>query len=147
MTSNELFASHFEEEMDIDESNNDQVNDYISDSNSESSAGDELDYELQSDEESDLDIVFDNGNIDYTVPDIKSNPPSWTDQVQQITVPQFKFKGGPTLPGDFDVNTTRPIDYFKLFFTDSIIEHIVKCTNAYARIEIEKKTQNETELC
>ena len=79
--------------MDIDAPNDDQVNDCISDSNSESSQGD---YELKSDEEFDFDIVVDNGNIDYTVLDIKSNPPSWTDQVEHITVPQFKFKGGPT---------------------------------------------------
>ena len=78
--------------MDIDAPNHDQVNDCISDSNSESSAGDELDYELESDEESNLDIIFDNGNIDYTVPDIKSNPPSWTDQVEHITVPSSNSK-------------------------------------------------------
>ena len=35
-------------------------------------------------------------------------------------------------------NTTCPIDYFKLFFTDGLIEHIVKCTNDYARIAIKK---------
>ena len=59
--------------------------------------------------------------------------------MQTITVPPFKFSGGPKLPHDFNVDTTRPIDYFKTFFTDSIIEHIVKCTNDYARIEIHKK--------
>ena len=51
--------------------------------------------------------------------------------------------GGPRLPPDFNVNTTCPIDYFKLFFTDPIIEHIVKCTNDYVRIEINKKRRTK----
>ena len=31
----------------------------------------------------------------------------------------------------------------KSFFTDSLIEHIVKCTNDYARIEINKKRRTK----
>ena len=63
--------------------------------------------------------------------------------MQTITVPPFKFSRGPRLPHDFNVNTTHPIDYFKLFFMDSIIEHIVKCTNYYAHIEINKKCRTK----
>ena len=102
-------------------------------------------YELQLNEESDLDLdsVPKNGNIDFTVPDIKSDPPSWTEHVQSITVPPFKFMGAPRLPPDFNVNTTRPIDYFKLFFTDALILHIVKCTNDYVLIEINKKCRTK----
>ena len=44
---------------------------------------------------------------------------------------------------NFDQNTTHPIDYFKLFFTDSIIDHIVKCTNDYAHIAINKKCRTK----
>ena len=60
--------------MDLHAPLEDEANDYVSDSNSESS---ESDYELQSNEESDLDLdsVPKNGNIDFTVPDIKSDPP------------------------------------------------------------------------
>ena len=119
--------------MDFPAPTDDDANDYVSDSNSESS---ESDYDLYSNEDSDFDSDTENGTIDFTVPDMKSNPPSWTDDVQTITVPPFKFTGGPTLPHDFNVNTTCPIDYFKLVFTDAIIEHIVKCTNDYARIQI-----------
>ena len=128
--------------MDLYAPPDDESNDYVSDSNSESS---ESDHELHSNEESDLDLdsVPDNGNINFTVPDIKSNPPSWTDDLQSITVPPFKFIGGFRLPHDFNVNTTRPIDYFKLFFTDAIIEHIAKCTNHYACIEINKKCRTK----
>ena len=116
------------------------ANDYVSDSNSESS---ESDYDLYSNEDSDFNSDTDNGTIDLTVLDVKSNPPSWTDDVQTITIPPVKFTGGPTLPCDFNVNTTRPIDYFKLFFTDAIIEHIVKCTNDYARIQITKRCRTK----
>ena len=98
--------------MDFPAPADDDANDYVSDSNSESS---ESDYDLYSNEDSDFDSDTDNGTIDFTVPDVKSNPPSWTDDVQTITVPPFKFTGGPTLPRDFNVNTTHPIDYFKLF--------------------------------
>ena len=128
--------------MDLHAPLEDEANDYVSDSNSESS---ECDYELQLNEESDLDLdsVPQNGNIDFTIHDIKSDPPSWTDDVQSITVPLFKFTGGPRLPPDFNVNATHPIDYFKLFFTDPIIEHIVKCTNDYACIEINKKSRTK----
>ena len=124
--------------MDVDAPLEDEANDYVSDSNSVSS---ESDYELQSNKESDLDLdsVPKNGNIDFIVLDIKSHPPSWMEHVQSIMVPPFKFTGGPRLPPDFNVNTTHPIDYFKLFFSDSLIEYIVKCTNDYARIEINKK--------
>ena len=87
--------------------------------------------------------VTSDNDIDYTVPDIDITPPNWTDKVQQITLPQFRFKGGPTLPDDFDVNTTHPIDYFKLFFTDKIIQHIVNCTNDYACIAINKKRRTK----
>ena len=113
--------------MDVHAPPEDEANDYVSDSNSESS---ESDYELQLNEESDLDLdsVPENRNIDFTVLDIKSDPPSWMDDAQSITVPLFKFIGGPRLPPDFNVNTTHTIDYFKLFFIDPIIEHIVKCT-------------------
>ena len=123
--------------MDLESEQFDDQMDYVSDSNSESSEGD---YELNSSEESeDSDIVTSGNDSDDTVPDIDLTLPSWTDKVEPNTVPQFQFKGGPMLPDDFNVNTTCPIDYFKLFFTDGLIEHIVKCTNDYARIAINKK--------
>ena len=115
--------------MDLESEQFDDQMDYVSDSNSESSEGD---YELNSSEKlEDSNTVTSGNESDDTVLDIDITPPSWTDKVEPITVPQFRFKGGPTLPDDFNVNTTRPIDYFKLFFTDGLIEHIVKCTNDY----------------
>ena len=127
--------------MEFDEEPVDDQMDYVSDSNSESS---QSDYELNSgDESEDQDLADDVQITDDTVPDINRTPPAWTDKIQSITVPPFRFKGGPTLPDNCDQNTTRPIDYFKLFFTDSIIDHIVKCTNDYARIAINKKCRTK----
>ena len=122
--------------MDLEPEPVDDQMDYVSDSNTESS---QSDYELNSgDESEDADIVSLDNDADDTVPDIDITPPSWTDKVEPITVLQFWFKRGPTLPDDFNLNTTQPIDYFKLFFTDRLIEHIVKCTNDYAHIAINK---------
>ena len=114
--------------------------DYISDSCSESSQSD-YDLDLQSDNESSSDIDFgntDTTDIDFSVPDIKANPPNWTDKIESITVPPPKSKGGPTLPAGFS-NLSRAVDYFELFFTDSLINQIVQYTNQYAQIEITKK--------
>ena len=36
----------------------------------------ESDYDLDSNKDSDFDSDTDNGTIDFTVPDVKSNPPS-----------------------------------------------------------------------
>ena len=100
--------------MEFDEEPVDDQMDYVSDSNSESS---QSDYELNcGDESEDQDLADDVQITDDTVPDINRTPPAWTDKIQFITVPPFRFKGGPTLPDNFDQNTTRPIDYFKLFF-------------------------------
>ena len=99
--------------------------DSISDINSNSSIGD---FQISSDEESDLDMDDETGRMEFTVPDIKAYPPKWTENLQTFIVPPFRFKGGPTLPDTFS-DTSVPLEYFKLFFTDSLIENIVKFTN------------------
>ena len=92
-------------------------------------------------EMSDMDIGQDqNLDVDFLVPDIKANPPKWTDRIESITVPPSKSKGGPKLPTTFP-DTAQPVDYFQLFFTDSLIADIVNFTNQYAQIEIEKKRE------
>ena len=121
--------------------------DYISDSCSESSQSD-YDLDLQSDNESSSDIDFgntDTTDIDFSVPDIKANPPNWTDKIESITVPPPKSKGGPTLPAGFS-NLSRAVNYFQLLFTDSLINQIVQYTNQYAQIEITKKTLHSAKL-
>ena len=121
-------------------------NDYVSDSCSESS---QSDYDIESDhsEMSDMDIRQpDHVDVDFSIPDIKANLPKWTDSIQSITVPPPKSKGGPKLPATFPTDTAWAVDYFELFFTDSLTSDIVRFTNQYAQIEIEKK-ENKTKLC
>ena len=98
-------------------------NDYVSDSCSESS-------------QSDFDIESDHSEMS----DIKANPLKWTDNIQSITVPPPNSKGGLKLPSAFP-DTSPAVDYFQLFFTDSLISDIVKFTNQYAQIEIHKKRE------
>ena len=111
--------------------------DYISDSNSESSFSD---ISLHSE-----DALSDNDqntspyiNDDVPVPNVKLNPPSWTETLQGVDVPEFQWSTGSCLPEHFS-DTSHPVDYFKLFFTEELIDSFVKYTNEYARIHINKK--------
>ena len=96
---------------DLDDVQDENDIDYISDSNSESSLND---YETDSENESDMDIDIQTADNDFTVPDVKANPPKWTEDVESITVPPFHFQGGPTLPDSFST-ASNVMEYFKLF--------------------------------
>ena len=120
-----------------------------SDSPSETNSNSSInDFEISSGSDSDLHMELGHDHVehavDFTVPDIKANPPQWTENVQSFVVPPFRFKGGPTLPETFS-NTSLPLDYLKLFVTDSLIENIVKFTNEYAHIQIAKKRIRNTQ--
>ena len=120
-----------------------------SDSPSETNSNSSInDFEISSGSDSDLDMELGHDHVehavDFTVPDIKANPPQWTENVQSFVVPPFRFKGGPTLPETFSY-TSLPLDYLKLFVTDSLIENIVKFTNEYAHIQIAKKRIRNTQ--
>ena len=55
------------------------------------------DYHIESDDSEmcDMDIGQDQHlDVDFLVPDIKANPPKWTDRIESITVPPPKSKGG-----------------------------------------------------
>jgi len=43
---------------------------------------------------------------------------------------------GPNLPTDIDIDD--PIAFFRLFFTDHVIQHLVECTNLQAERERER---------
>ena len=113
-------------------------NDYISDSNSESSFSE---LSMQSEEDVMSDTEPDNAvynNIDVPIPNVKANPPSWTENLQGFDVPAFQRTSGPSLPEDFS-DTAHPAEYFKLFFTDKLIDSFVNYTNQYAQIHINNK--------
>ena len=113
-------------------------NEYISDSNSESSFSE---HSMQSEEDVMSDTEPDNAvynNNDVPIPNVKANPPSWTENLQGFDVPAFQQTSGPSLPEDFS-DTAHPAEYFKLFFTDKIIDSFVNYTNQYAQIHINNK--------
>ena len=126
--------------MDPVNDSNDENNDYVSNSCSKSSQSDyDIDSESDNDSLSDIALGYQlTTTLEFSVPNIKKNPPVWTDKVETITVPLPKNKGGPNLPSNFG-DESCAIDYFQLFFTDSMINDIVKFTNQYAQIEIAKK--------
>ena len=76
-------------------------NDYISGSNSESSFSE---HSMHSEEEVMSDTEPDNtayNNSDVPIPNVKANPPSWTEDLQGVDVPAFQHTSGPSLPEDF----------------------------------------------
>ena len=96
---------------------------------------------MQSEEDVMSDTEPDNAvynNIDVPIPNVKANPPSWTENLQGFDVPAFQRASGPSLPEDFS-DTAHPDEYFKLFFTDKLIDSFVKYTNQYAQIHINNK--------
>ncbi|TBU06827.1 transposase IS4 [Hamiltosporidium magnivora] len=60
---------------------------------------------------------------------IEDNPPKRFDFISSVR------NEGPQIP----VDCTKPLDFFKLFFTDELIEKIVTETNRYARNKITQK--------
>ena len=130
--------------MDAVNGSDDENNDYVSDSCSESSQSDyDIDSQSDNDSTSDINLEYQpRTTLDFSVPNIKTSPPVWTDKVESITVPSPKNKSGPNLPSNFG-DESRAIDYFQLFFTDSLINNIVKFTNQYAQMEIAKKRRTQ----
>ena len=102
--------------MDTPGPSTDDCNDYVSDSCSESSQSD-YDLDIKSHNKSALNIEFGDPNtcdLDFSVPDIKANPPKWIDNIQSITVPPPKNKGRPKLEPTFG-DQLQAVDYFQLF--------------------------------
>ena len=64
----------------------------------------------------------------------KSEVNKWTNEPN--VVPKIKFTGTPGLK--IQMNSTQPIDFFKLFSTDDLINMMVTETNRYADQEINK---------
>ena len=46
-----------------------------------------------------------------------------------VHVNQFTQPTGPKLPAHFNIDTTSPLEYFQLFFSDEVLETIVQNTN------------------
>ena len=126
-------------------------------SNSSDSDLSDLDVEYDSEGEDDPDnlnsdnnsntsphVSDDDDDVDLCVPDLKQNPIKWTEHFQTFNVPQFTGLSGPALPPDWNPKLT-PRDYFQLFWTDDLLNNIVKYTNQYARLAIMKKCTRQPE--
>ena len=99
---------------------------------------------LDSNSDTSLHVSNDDDNVDLCVPDLKQNPIKWTEHFQTFNVPHFTGQGGPALPPNWNLKL-MPRDYFQLFWTDDLLNNIVKYTNKYARLAIMKKCTRQPE--
>ena len=96
---------------------------------------------FEEDEESDDDGFIPNVNIG----NVADYVPKWTDKFEPIDVPYCTAEQGPKLPSSFDTATAKPIDYFSLFWPDSLFQSILDLTNVnvlYKREIFRKKKNN-----
>lgn len=70
-----------------------------------------------------------------------SKSDEWEDVTEKDDLPfSFTFKAAARIVGpQISQNITKPLDFFKLYFTDILIDQIVKTTNEYAQIKISEK--------
>ena len=74
--------------------------------------------------------------------DVLMKDPEWSNVFKPIHVNQFRGPSGPTLPHDFDLSSS-PVNYFQLFFTDSIISTICENTNKYKQFRCNQKKKGK----
>ena len=70
--------------------------------------------------------------------DVLTKDPEWSRMFKPIHVNQFKEPSGPNLPPGFDL-CSSPVDYFQLFFTDTVLSTICDNTNKYQLFRCEEK--------
>ena len=69
--------------------------------------------------------------------------PTWSQNLEEIDVDQFLGESGPNLPENFNLQTALSVEYFRLFFPDSLFDDITEYTKRYAKWKIrEKQWQN-----
>ena len=77
---------------------------------------------------------------DNEVDDFEFDEPIWTNSsFVNVDVDEFEEISGPQLPPDFDTARAMPLDYFQLFFSETVIRDITKNTNRYAAFLIAEK--------
>ena len=98
---------------------------------------------LDPDPDSDLCVDLDNLANDTRSPDDKYNilnvDPEWTQDFSDIHVNQFTGPVGPNLGPDFDTSVTTLLDYFQLFFSDEVFQHICDNTNKFKQFRVQQK--------
>lgn len=145
---NELESS--DDEFYLDSYDHEEIN---SCGNSDSDSFEEEEEEEGIDISTDSDIVVDKKRRTMPLPTSSSssedeyttersdNYGPWLDVTLQDSVPyRINFTSGDKTEGpQIPDNCTKPTDFFKLFFSDELIEKIVEETNNYARNKIAKK--------
>ena len=104
--------------------------------------------DLDGDDESDIEVEpldssdseDESDNRPSTSASTEKNNENWSDDLTNVTVEEFTEYSGPVhdLPPD-----SEPLDYFKLFFTDGLIDMIVLETNKYAEQQQVSKGQRD----
>jgi hypothetical protein len=51
---------------------------------------------------------------------------------------------GPNLPTDFDIDD--PMAFFRLFWTDEVLQYVVDCTNRHAKSQRDREDNTDTEM-
>jgi hypothetical protein len=99
---------------------------------------DEIDIVPNSDLEDDWDSLSESAEPEEVVKKdktglyIPSTEPNWVaDNFVSPEIPRFMRYTGPTLPMFFARQTSTPLEYFQLFFSDKVLERIVENTNNY----------------
>ena len=87
--------------------------------------------------ESSIESTGENGNDDDEQ-SVTYNP-VWTTDLENVQVPYFTSYTGSLLPPEFDCQTSHPIDYFSLFYTQYLVDLLVTHTNLYHAWCVENK--------
>ena len=87
------------------------------------------------DQNGNLSISVDNLANDICTPDemfeILNNDPEWTQNFMPNHVKQFSGPVGHKLGENFDTSVATPLDYFQLFFDDTVFERLCMNTNKF----------------
>ncbi|XP_059162842.1 piggyBac transposable element-derived protein 4-like [Physella acuta] len=90
-------------------------------------ANNELDLDL-----SDTDDLLNPDDGDEVSLDVDNPSYNWSDDLNPVEIEMFTSGVGPNM-GDINLNyKSQPIDFFKLFFSDELLELIANQTNLYA---------------
>ena len=93
----------------------------------------------------DLELFYDHDNLGTNsrssdeMYDILNEDPEWTQQFSPIHVNQFIGLLGTNFPHDFDPLTASPIDYFQLYFSDDVFQHICDNINKFQKFCFQQK--------
>ena len=87
----------------------------------------------------DRDNLEGNNDDPATLFDLLNKDPEWSETFQETHVKQFQGSRRCKLPHEMDTATSTPLDYFKLFISDTVLEKICTNTNKYVHFCVNQK--------